>query len=385
MIWYISKYKYIEPRRSIMKKILSLFLALILMVSLVPQAKAANTDFQDVPKSHPNYADVMFLLDRGVISSGRYFGVHNEVTRDDVAVMVAKAVGLDGKRTKTKFKDIPESWHSSGYINSAVEAGIINGYPDGTFKPGNQVTRGHMAAFIANAFKLTEQADISFKDVPKGSTSYVAVRKLIYSNITSGYPDGIFRPNETLNKAHIAAFLARAIRNQENPSVKPEQKPPTKPENPVVKPEKSVVKPPVVEKGVTRGINFKMNASQVEKAESAKLISKVSDRKTTALTYETEKYGFYNHLIYYFQNGKMVFIVYDFLPDKKSYHTYSQMGSVHDRFHKGIQKELGTNYTFVSSKNRALYSTWEKDTYTALLSVNDNNLYTSAQLIFSPK
>ncbi|HJF33650.1 MAG TPA: S-layer homology domain-containing protein [Sporosarcina psychrophila] len=364
-----------------MKKILSLFLALILMVSLVPQAKAANADFQDVPKSHPNYADVMFLLDRGVISSGRYFGVHNEVTRDDVAVMVAKAVGLDGKRTKTKFKDIPESWHSSGYINSAVEAGIINGYPDGTFKPGNQVTRGHMAAFIANAFKLTEQADISFKDVPKGSTSYVSVRKLIYSNITSGYPDGIFRPNETLSKAHIAAFLARAIRNQENPSIKqpvvnnpgkqPESKPPTK--------------QPKVEKGVTRGINFKMNVSQVEKAESAKLISKVSDSKAAVLKYETDKYGFYNHLNYYFENGKMAFIVYDFLPDKNSYHTYNEMGYVHDRFHKGIQKELGADYTFVSSKYTALYSTWEKDNYSALLSVNDKNLYTSAQLIFYPK
>lgn len=229
-----------------MKKILSLLLTLVLMVSLVPQAKAANTDFKDVPKSHPNYADIMFLLDKGVIPSGTYFGVNNKVTRDDVAVMVAKAVGLDGKKTKTKFKDVPESWHTSGYINSAVNAGIINGYPDGTFKPSNLVTRGHMAAFIANAFKLTGQADINFKDVPKGSTSYVAVKKLAYSNITSGYPDGTFKPNESLTKAHISAFLARAIRNQENSSIKQPVV-----NNPIKQPEKSPSIKPVANGSAT--------------------------------------------------------------------------------------------------------------------------------------
>ncbi|WP_186673910.1 S-layer homology domain-containing protein [Sporosarcina sp. BP05] len=200
-----------------MKKFIAIFFTLILMLSLVPQVNAANADFKDVPKSHPNYTEIMYLLDKGVISSGEKFGVNDKVTREEVAVMVAKAVGLDGTKTKTKFKDVPESRYSSGYINSAVNAGIINGYPDGTFKPTNLVTRVHMAAFIANAFKLTNQADINFKDVPKGSTSYVAVRKLAYSNITSGYPDGTFKPNESLTKAHISAFLARAM----NPAFRP--------------------------------------------------------------------------------------------------------------------------------------------------------------------
>lgn len=203
-----------------MKKILSILFTMLLTFSLVSQVNAANADFKDVPKTHANYADIMFLLDKGVISSGTNFGVNNKVTREEVAVMVAKAIGLDGKKSKTKFKDVPESRNSSGYINSAVKAGIINGYADGTFKPDNLVTRGHMAAFIANAFKLTNQADINFKDVPKGSTSYVAVRKLAFSKITSGYPDGTFKPNESLTKAHISAFLARAM----NPAFRPVSK-----------------------------------------------------------------------------------------------------------------------------------------------------------------
>ncbi|KAA0940157.1 S-layer homology domain-containing protein [Sporosarcina sp. ANT_H38] len=203
-----------------MKKTLSVLFILILTLSLVPQVNAANTDFKDVPKNHANYAEIMFLVDKGVIKPTENFFPDKKVTREEVAVMVSKAVGLDGKQTQTKFKDVPESRYSSGYINSAVEAGIINGYPDGTFKPNNLVTRGHMAAFIANAFKLTGQADIKFKDVPKGSTSYIAVRKLAFLNITSGYGDGTFKPNESLSRAHFSAFLARSM----NPAFRPVSK-----------------------------------------------------------------------------------------------------------------------------------------------------------------
>lgn len=207
----------IKLGRIIMRKVLSIMLTFVLLLSLAPQTKANNVGFKDVPKSHPNYTEIMYLLEKGVIEPAEKFGVSQKITREEAATMVAKAIGLDGKKTKTKFKDVAENRYSSGYINSAVRAGIIKGYPDGTFKPTQQVTRGHMAVFIANAFKLNNQADIKFKDVPKRSTSYVAVRKLAAANITSGYPDGTFKPNEGLSKAHISAFIARAM----NPAFRP--------------------------------------------------------------------------------------------------------------------------------------------------------------------
>lgn len=51
----------------------------------------------------------MFLLDKGVISSGSKYGANDKVTREEVAVMVSKAVGLDGTQTATKFPDVPAS------------------------------------------------------------------------------------------------------------------------------------------------------------------------------------------------------------------------------------------------------------------------------------
>lgn len=199
-----------------MKYIMSIFISLVLIFSLVPQAKAANADFKDVPKNHANYAEIMFLLERGVIEPKEKFGVNEKVTREEVAVMLSKALGLDGKQTTTKFKDVPLKLSSSGYINSAVKDGIIYGYPDGTFKPKQYVTRGQMASFISRAFKLSEQSEVNFKDMSPKASSYVAVRQIVYANITTGYGDGTFRPNANLTRGHIAAFIARSIKNTSN-------------------------------------------------------------------------------------------------------------------------------------------------------------------------
>lgn len=196
-----------------MRKFLLSTLILILVVSgfQLKKGEAAEQIFSDVPTTHAYFQEINFLLEKGVISPAVKYSVNDIVTREEVAVMVSKAVGLDGTQTSTKFPDVPKSHPSSGYINSAVEAGIINGYLDGTFGPNQKVTRGHMAAFIARGFKLTQEANVTFKDVAKGSTAYEPVRKLAYKGITTGYEDGTFKPNENLSRAHISAFIARAM------------------------------------------------------------------------------------------------------------------------------------------------------------------------------
>ncbi|CAM3228713.1 S-layer-like y domain-containing protein [Filibacter tadaridae] len=194
-----------------MKRFLSIFIVLGLVFSLVTQVSAASATFKDVPASHPFYKEITFLLDRGVISAKDKYGVNDKVTREEVAVMVSKAVGLNGTQTSTKFKDVPKSNRSSGYINSAVNAGIINGYSDGTFRPKLIVNRGQMAIFLANAFDLKVDSSSNFKDVKPSMASYSAIKKIVQAKITTGYSDNTFRPNDTLTRGQISAFLARAM------------------------------------------------------------------------------------------------------------------------------------------------------------------------------
>ncbi|MER2190292.1 MAG: S-layer homology domain-containing protein [Solibacillus sp.] len=206
------------------KYVLSLLTFILILAMALPAAPInAAQVFSDVPTNHSNYADIHYLLEKKVISADKKsYGIRDIVTREEVAVMVAKAVGLDGTPRATKFSDVKKSNPNSGYIQSAVEAGIINGYTDGTFKPNTKVTRGHMAAFISRAFDLPNGSK-TFKDVKKGHTAFEAVSRLAAAKITTGYEDGTFKPNNHLTRAHISAFLARAIQYIErtNPSTKP--------------------------------------------------------------------------------------------------------------------------------------------------------------------
>ncbi|MGG2112884.1 S-layer homology domain-containing protein [Lysinibacillus pakistanensis] len=69
--------------------------------------------------------------------------------RAEAIVEIGKLLGLDGTQKETQFKDVPKSHYASGYIQSAVDKGIINGYPDGTFKPNDKLTQAHLKTFIS--------------------------------------------------------------------------------------------------------------------------------------------------------------------------------------------------------------------------------------------
>lgn len=195
-----------------MKKLKQLlFGGALLVMTALPTAASAQS-YSDVPRTHSNYADIQYLLHENVIAPSKTYGVKDTVTREEVAVMVAKAAGLSGATpTNTKFKDVTKANKNSGYIQAAVDAGIINGYEDGTFKPTANVTRGHMAAFIARAFTLPTGTK-TFNDVAKNNTAYTAVSQLAAAGITTGYEDGTFKPKNSLSRAHISAFLARAMK-----------------------------------------------------------------------------------------------------------------------------------------------------------------------------
>ena len=195
---------------------ITLLVALLVVVAtFLTNVTRAQQIFADVPTQHANYADIQYLVEHDVVSAtNKEYGVGDIVTREEVAVMVAKALKLDGTPRETKFSDVPSSNPNSGYIQSAVEAGIINGYPNGKFQPKTKVTRGHVATFIARAFDLPNGTKV-FKDVKAGSTSFKAVSQLAAANITTGYTDGTFKPSLNLSRAHISAFLTRAMKYQE--------------------------------------------------------------------------------------------------------------------------------------------------------------------------
>ncbi|QGQ97943.1 S-layer homology domain-containing protein [Paenibacillus psychroresistens] len=110
------------------------------------------------------------------------------------------------------FNDISKHWAKPA-IESAFSKGLLKGYPEGTFKPNNPVTRGEFATFLSRATKQTvlEPIDIPFEDV-MGHWSFNDVQKDVSLRfiMASDYPNG-FSPDTPITRREISRWLANGL------------------------------------------------------------------------------------------------------------------------------------------------------------------------------
>lgn len=111
------------------------------------------------------------------------------------------------------FSDVSPKQHFAEAVNELAARNIIGGYPDGTFKPGNPITRGQAAAMIAKLTNLdmTNVKDPGFKDVSKENGYYKAIAALAEANIIGGYEDGRYGPNDPVKRGQFASILVKAF------------------------------------------------------------------------------------------------------------------------------------------------------------------------------
>ncbi|MEK0315016.1 S-layer homology domain-containing protein [Cohnella sp. 56] len=110
------------------------------------------------------------------------------------------------------FSDIAGHWAEAS-IKQAVSLGIVSGYPDGTFNPNRIVTRAEFAVMLMNA--LNPQGDgaaLTFADKEKiGAWAQTSVALAVQAGILAGYEDGTFRPNARITRSEMAVMIAKAL------------------------------------------------------------------------------------------------------------------------------------------------------------------------------
>ena len=178
--------------------------------------KLGSPSYKDVNNRQPASGPIGFMSHHGQIKGfdDGTFRPYTNITRGEAAVLIGRAKGFSSAPTQTKFSDVPVSSFASGYINAAVEEKIITGFTDGTFRPGDFVTRAEMAILISKAYKLKAGQGKGFNDVKSSMAAYESISALITSRITTGYSDGSFRPYNKMTRADFAVFLAR-VQNDE--------------------------------------------------------------------------------------------------------------------------------------------------------------------------
>lgn len=142
-----------------------------------------------------NYAGVVKGYEDGT------FKPQKEVSRAEFATMAVLALGYTEEQVKmfagpTKFKDLPENYWANGFINLAVSKGIIKGYPDGTFKPNNTVTVAESLTVFVNGLNI---------EVPASTTGYWYHPFLLEANKVGIY-DSTETPAAAANREVIAKF-----------------------------------------------------------------------------------------------------------------------------------------------------------------------------------
>jgi hypothetical protein len=106
------------------------------------------------------------------------------------------------------FDDTLDNWAESS-INGAVERGIITGYEDNTFKPDEPITREEMAVMISRALNIEEEVvEEYFEDTGAASPwAQLSISRLGSRKILTGFPDGTFRPKDTLTRAEAVKVI----------------------------------------------------------------------------------------------------------------------------------------------------------------------------------
>ena len=130
------------------------------------------------------------------------------VTRAEAAQMFATLLngGANfGTSSATRFSDASDNWFSKA-VNYVVAKGLISGYPDGTFKPNESITRAEFAQMISGYVKNEKKSTTDFQDV-KDHWAKDAIDKLYGNKNVSGYPDGSFKPNAKITRAEAVTIL----------------------------------------------------------------------------------------------------------------------------------------------------------------------------------
>jgi hypothetical protein len=150
--------------------------------------------------------------------------VHPEatITRAEVATIFFRLLQdnvREANFTRTNsFSDMNADQWFNNAVSTMASMGIVNGYPDGTFKPNENITRAEFAAIAARFDENANSTNANLSDI-SGHWAAVEIAKAAANGWVNGYPDGTFKPDQEITRAEAMALVNRVLnRDPEDPS-----------------------------------------------------------------------------------------------------------------------------------------------------------------------
>ena len=191
----------------------------------IPKPAAKPTPKPEAkPETKPEVKPESKLSNHDLNKTGHYsyltgypdgtFAPNKGMTRAEVASLFTRLLKdgpLKGQSYKAGLSDLHAGdWYADA-VGYAVQKGIVSGYPDGTFKPNQAISRGEFAAIVARFTNITGDQPPAFSDLDPNHWSYQAICQVAAKGWLSGYPDGSFKPNQPITRAEVATISNRML------------------------------------------------------------------------------------------------------------------------------------------------------------------------------
>ncbi len=180
--------------------------------ALAEKAKSVQSvTFKDVPKGASFEKTIELATKLGIVKGNAdgLFRADASVTRAEFAVMLVRALGLEGTGS-SNYKDAKGHW-AENEIMTLKSSGIISGYLDGTFQPNQSITRAEMVSMLSKVLNTTSIPKPSkFNDV-SGSWAERAIDALFDMGIVNGNSDGSFKPQANATRLESLLVIMRML------------------------------------------------------------------------------------------------------------------------------------------------------------------------------
>ena len=218
--------------RAVLTVLAAVALTVAAVLAPIAQSQAlAAVKLKDVNSKTPHYEDVLWMADEGITKGfpDGTFQPYGDVTRCDMAAFLYRFAGspayTPSAADKAYFSDVDSSTPHAKEVWWLAHEGISKGWDVGgrhEFRPYESIKRCDMAAFLMRLV-YGKKADVAyaptladaarFSDVQSSTPHTLAVWWMAFRGITTGFPDGTFRPYDTIKRCDMAAFLHRLAKS----------------------------------------------------------------------------------------------------------------------------------------------------------------------------
>ncbi|NOU96128.1 hypothetical protein GC093_23300 [Paenibacillus sp. LMG 31456] len=140
------------------------------------------------------------------------FQPERNVSRGEMAALLSRV--YEGAKTTAagRYPDVAEGHWSFGYVSDAGKIGLMRGMPDGTFQPDRLITRAEMASIVNEWLLLGQRTSQTKASDTQGHWGETRIANVMEAGIMQGYPDGTFQPDRGLSRAEAVTILDRLLK-----------------------------------------------------------------------------------------------------------------------------------------------------------------------------